>query len=245
VIRNGSLDYAREPMVNRYHYVAPKIEVASIGAGGGSIVSLEKGTSVPRVGPRSAGARPGPVCYGLGGKEPTLTDVMLLIGYMHPQHFLGGRMALDVDAARRAFARTIAEPLGMAVDEAAFGIYRLACSQMSDLIHEITVERGLDPRDFVLHAFGGMCPMLAGVFAQDLNCDSIVVPYTAAVNCAFGLVSADVVHEYATTALRRVPADVDDVNRIFAPMLTAAAETLSAAHRVDPGCGGRGFRKAL
>ena len=142
-------------MVDRYHYTQPKIEVVSIGAGGGSIVSFDAGSSSLRIGPRSAGSRPGPVCYGLGGTEPTVTDVFMLIGYMDPDIFLGGSMKLDRDAAKRVFDEKIAKPLGMAPEEAAFGVYRVACAQITDLIHEITVERGLDPRDFVLHAFGG------------------------------------------------------------------------------------------
>ena len=226
VIQDGALDYVREPMVNRYHYLAPKIEVVSIGAGGGSIIALESGSQVPTVGPQSAGSRPGPVCYGSGGTDPTLTDVMLLVGYMHPGYFLGGDIALDVDAARRVFAQTIAEPLGMSVEEAAFGIYRIACSQMTDLIHEITVERGLDPREFVLHAFGGTCPMLAGVFAAELSVNRIVVPYTASVNCAFGMAASDVVHEYQSTALVPLPAPAEQLNAQFAPMLTAARDAL-------------------
>ena len=228
VIQDAELEYAREPMVDRYHYVAPKIEVVSIGAGGGSIISLEPGTDVPRVGPQSAGARPGPACYGLGGTEPTLTDVMTLIGYMDPKIFLGGTMTLDVAAARSAFEQKIAGPMGMGVDEAAFGIFRVAAAQITDLIHEITVERGLDPRDFVLHAFGGSCPLLAGVFGQELRVKRIVVPYAAAVNCAFGLVSADIVHEYSTTTTRPVPTPADEINSIFAPMMQRAHAQLEA-----------------
>ena len=227
VIQGGELEFAREPMVDRYHYVAPKIEVVSIGAGGGSIVSLEPRTNVPRVGPKSAGARPGPVCYGLGGTEPTLTDVMTLIGYMDPAMFLGGTMRLDIDAARAAFETKIARPMGMDADEAAIGIYRIAAAQISDLIHGITVERGLDPRDFVLHAFGGSCPLLAGVFGRELNVKRIVVPYTAAVNCAFGLVSADVVHEYAHTATRAVPVPAAEIDAIYAPMVERARAQLA------------------
>ena len=134
VIQDAELEYAREPMVDRYHYVAPKIEVVSIGAGGGSIISLEPGTDVPRVGPQSAGARPGPACYGLGGTEPTLTDVMTLIGYMDPKIFLGGTMTLDVAAARSAFEQKIAGPMGMDVDEAAFGIFRVAAAQITPIL---------------------------------------------------------------------------------------------------------------
>lgn len=227
VIQDGMLEYAREPMVNRYHYVAPKIEVVSIGAGGGSIVSLEPGTQVPRVGPRSAGARPGPVCYRQGGAEPTLTDVMLLVGYMDEEHFLGGSLTLDSAAARRVFAEQIATPLGMSVEEAAFGICRVAAAQATDLIHEITVERGLDPREFVLHAFGGTCPMLAALFAQELRVRHVVVPYTASVNGAFGLATADVVHEYATTTTRVMPAPAGDINALFVPMVAAAQRALA------------------
>lgn len=228
VIQNGELDYAREPMVDRFHYVAPKIDVVSIGAGGGSIVQLDPKTRLPTVGPRSAGSRPGPICYGLGGTEPTLTDVMLLIGYMEPGHFLRGSMTLDIDTTRRIFKETIADPLGVPVEEAAIGIYRIAAAQITDLIRTITVERGLDPRDFVLHAFGGTCGMLASAFGEELAVKRIVIPYTASVNCAFGLVTADVRHEYSTTTTLPSDVDVGQVNAIFAPLIERAREQLTA-----------------
>lgn len=228
VIQDGEIEYAREPMVDRFHYVAPKIEVVSIGAGGGSIVSLDPKTSTPLVGPRSAGARPGPVCYGQGGTEPTLTDVLLLIGYMDPNTFLGGSIKLDVENARRVFKNKIADPLGMPVEEAAFGIYRVACAQITDLIHEITVERGLDPRDFVLHAFGGSCGLLCGVFGQELSVRRVVVPYTASVNCAFGLVAADIVHEYSATKVLPAPTPAAEINAIYAPMIERAKRELAS-----------------
>ena len=227
MIQGGELEYAREPMVDRYHYLAPKIEVVSIGAGGGSIVALEEGTGIPQVGPRSAGARPGPVCYGRGGSEPTLTDVMTLIGYMDATTFLGGALELDIAAARRVFEERIAAPMGMATDEAAFGIYRIAAAQITDLIHEITVERGLDPRDFVLHAFGGTCPLLCGVFGEELKVRRIVIPYTASVNASFGLVSADIVHEYTVTKTLDAPAPAGAVNALYAPLLEAARRRLA------------------
>ena len=226
VIHNGEIEYAREPMVDRFHYTQPKIEVVSIGAGGGSIVWLEEGTHIPRVGPRSAGARPGPICYGLGGTEPTLTDVFMLIGYMDPGTFLGGTMQLDPAAARKVFAQKIAGPLQMSVEEAAFGIYRVATAQISDLIHEITVERGLDPRDFVLHAFGGSCGIVAGMFGAELNVQKMVVPYTASVNCAFGLVSADIVHEFSRTIVLPVPSPAEAINEIYRPMIERARRQL-------------------
>jgi N-methylhydantoinase A len=228
VIQDGEIEYAREPMVDRFHYVAPKIEVVSIGSGGGSIVTIDPKTMTPQVGPRSAGARPGPVCYGQGGTEPTLTDVLLLIGYMDPNTFLGGSIKLDIENARRVFKSKIADPLGMSVEEAAFGIYRVACAQITDLIHEITVERGLDPRDFVLHAFGGTCGLLCGVFGQELSVRRVVVPYTASVNCAFGLVAADIVHEYSVTRVLSAPVPAADINAIYAPMIERAKKELAS-----------------
>ncbi len=228
VIQEGMLEYAREPLVDRFHYSVPKIEVVSIGAGGGSIIHLEPGTNVPLVGPESAGAFPGPVCYGQGGTRPTLTDVLLLIGYIDPKRFLRGTMQLNVKAAQQVFQKKIADPLGMSLQDAAMGIFRVATSQTTDLIHKITVEQGLDPRDFVLHAFGGSCPMLASTFAAELNVRRVIVPYTASVNCAFGLASADVVHEYSSLETLPVPADPDRINRIFARLADQAGAALAA-----------------
>lgn len=227
IIQNGELEYAREPLVDRFHYVAPKIDVVSIGAGGGSIVQLDPKTRLPTVGPRSAGSRPGPICYGLGGEEPTLTDVMLLIGYMEPSHFLRGSIRLDVDKTRRIFKERIADPLGVSVEEAAIGIFRIASAQITDLIRTITVERGLDPRDFVLHSFGGTCGMLASAFGEELAVRRIVIPYTASVNCAYGLVTADVRHEYATTTTLPAETTPAEVNAIFEPLAERAMAQLA------------------
>jgi N-methylhydantoinase A len=228
VIQQGDLEYARNPLVDRFHYIASKIEVVSIGAGGGSIVTLDPRTNLPRVGPRSAGANPGPVCYGRGGKESTLTDVLLLCGYMDPKTFLGGTITLDTDRARENFIRTISDPIGVSTEEALFGIYQIAIEQTSGLIREVTVERGVDPRDFVLHSFGGCCGMMCGLFAEDLNVRRIIVPYTASVNCAFGMVSADIVHEYATTVVVKAPAEASKLNRIFDLMIPKALKQLQS-----------------
>lgn len=228
IIQDGLLEYAREPLVDRFHYSVPKINVVSIGSGGGSIVHLEPGTRVPLVGPQSAGANPGPVCYGQGGAEPTLSDVLLLIGYIDPERFLRGTMRLDTDGARRVFTSRIAEPLGLSLRDAAMGIFRVATSQMADLIHKITVEQGLDPRDFVMHAFGGSCPMLASTLAAELNVRRVIVPYTASVNCAFGLASADVLHEYAASETLEVPASPARVNELFDALAARARAALRA-----------------
>ena len=228
VIQGGQIEYAREPLIDRFHYTQPKIEVVSIGAGGGSIVWIEEETKIPRVGPRSAGSRPGPVCYGMGGEEPTLTDVFMLIGYMDPNIFLGGTMNLDKDAARRVFEAKIAKPLGLSVEEAAYGIFRIATAQITDLIREITVERGLDPRDFVLHAFGGSCGMVSATFGAELGVKKIVIPYTASVNCAFGLISADIVHEYSVVKTLPMPSPLSEFAPLFEPMREKALKALAA-----------------
>ena len=226
IIQNGELEYAREPLIDRFHYAVPKIEVASIGAGGGSLITLEEGTLIPQVGPESAGANPGPICYGLGGQQPTLTDVLLLIGYIDPDRFLNETMKLDIQSARDTFKEKIADPLELTVDEAAFGIFRIATAQITDLIHKITVEQGLDPRDFVLHSFGGSCPMLASTFGQELNVKRIIVPYAASVNCAFGLATANIVHEYSVTDTKVLPITASEINSIYAPMLEQAMQAL-------------------
>ena len=226
VIQDGEIEYAREPLIDRFHYSVPKIDVASIGAGGGSLITLEQGTGAPLVGPRSAGADPGPICYGLGGTRPTLTDVLLLLGYIDPQHFLSGAMTLDPGNTVRLFREQIAEPLGLPVEEAAIGIFRVANAQVTDLIHKITVEQGLDPRDFVLHAFGGTCPILASAFARELSVQRVIVPYTASVNCAFGLASTDVMHDYSATLTKSAPCPAEEINAIYEPMLKEAADML-------------------
>jgi N-methylhydantoinase A len=146
---------------------------------------------------------------------------------MDPDIFLGGTMKLDVARAREVFDAKIATPLGLSVEEAAFGVFRVAAAQITDLIREITVERGLDPRDFVLHAFGGSCGMVCGMFGAELSVRSMIIPYTASVNCAFGLVSADIVHEYSTVAVLPVPAPPESVNALFEPMRQRALEALA------------------
>jgi N-methylhydantoinase A len=150
----------------------------------------------------------------------------MLIGYLDPNIFLGGTLKLDVAPAVEALRRDIAEPMGVDVYEAAIGIYRVAVAQTADVIRTITVERGVDPREFVLHAFGGTCPLICAAFGEELGVRRVVVPYTAAVNCALGLVSADVVHEYSLTATLPVAADPEEINAIFEPMEVRARAQL-------------------
>jgi N-methylhydantoinase A len=218
VITEGAFEYAWESTIHRYHSLIPKIDVVSIGAGGGSIVWIEPRTNLPRIGPQSAGSSPGPVCYDLGGLEPTLTDVNLILGYVDPDYFLGGRMKLNREKALEQFEKKVAQPLGMDVEAAASSVYTLANSQMSDLVRRVTVERGLDPKDYVLFAYGGAGAIHASAFAPQMGVQSVVIPSTASVNGAFGIVSSDVTHEYSLTKHFGVPANEREVNEVFSEL---------------------------
>jgi N-methylhydantoinase A len=227
VIQDGRFEYAREPMVDRYHYTAPKIDLISIGAGGGSIVSVDQRTGRPLVGPASAGAKPGPVCYGLGGSEPTLTDVTAILGYMDPDTFLGGLLRLDVERARRVFEQKVARPLGMRVEEAAVGIYRVAVAKIADLIRQVTVERGLDPREFTLQSFGGSGGLFAASYARELSIRRVIIPQAAPVLCAFGMVASDVLHDYSVVRQMPIATDPQTINAVLVPMAEHALRQLA------------------
>ena len=176
--------------VGKYHVATPMVDIRAIGAGGGSIASVADG--LLSVGPESAGARPGPVAYGRGGERPTVTDADLVLGIIDPGSFLGGRMKLDTASAKEAIRRHIAEPLGMEVADAAAGIRQVADSQMADLLRELTVGRGRDPRDFVLYAYGGAGPMHCAGFGAELGVPQIVVPATSMAQSAYGAMASDV-----------------------------------------------------
>jgi len=165
------------------------IDVDSIGAGGGSIASVQFGEL--RVGPQSAGANPGPACYGRGGTLPTATDADLVLGVLDAGNFLGGRMRLDTEAARRAIHEHVAQPLGISVVEAAWGIREVLDSRMADLLRRMTIERGYDPRDFSLFANGGAGPSHAWVLCAELGLNGFIVPATATAVSAFGTGNAD------------------------------------------------------
>jgi len=165
------------------------IDVESIGAGGGSLAYVEFGEL--RVGPRSAGANPGPACYGRGGTRPTATDADLVLGVLDPDNFIGGRMRLDVEAARRAIDEHVAKPLGMSVMEAAWSIRQILDSKMADLLRRMTIERGYDPRDFTLLANGGAGPSHAWVLGEELGLDGFIVPAAATAESAYGTGNSD------------------------------------------------------
>ncbi len=210
-----------------YMLKLPAIDLAEVGAGGGSICRLDEG-GAPKVGPRSAGADPGPVCYGRGGVSPTITDCNLVLGYLDPGGLVGGALRLDRDAAAAAIARDLARPLGCSVEEAAFGMLRLASATMMRAIRAVSVERGRDPRNFALLAFGGNGPLFAAGIAQELGIERVIVPPLPGVFSAFGLLVADTEH-HASQSLR-VRLDAADPARIasvLAALADAGAEQLT------------------
>lgn len=219
VVREGLIEYQRESMALRHHYSLPKMDVTSLGLAGGSIIAVDPITGAPRVGPRSAGSYPGPICYDHGGEEPTVTDVDATLGYLNPDFFLGGRASLNVEKAAKVFEEKIAHPLGLSLEEAAAAIFRLTNSMICDLLHKVTVQRGLDPRQFALFSFGGTAGMHATAYAEALEVLVTIIPHSASVHGAFGLVASDVVHELQTPKHLRTPADPAEVEAIFEDLI--------------------------
>jgi N-methylhydantoinase A len=218
VVREGLIEYQRESMVLRYHYSLPKMDVVSLGLAGGSVISIDERTGTPRIGPRSAGSYPGPVCYGHGGEEPTVTDTDAILGYLSPDYFLGGRESLDIDRAREIFEERVAAPLGRPLVEAAAAMYRFANSLFFDLLHKTTVQRGLDPRRFDLYSFGGTAGMHVAAYGEELGVRQMVIPHSAAVHGAFGLITSDITHEDQITQPLHVPVELRTVNEIFSEL---------------------------
>lgn len=212
----------RETFMERQPLAVPSVTVDTIGAGGGSLAFVENGRL--RVGPESAGAVPGPVCYGNGGTRPTVTDADVVLGLVNPDNFLGGRMKLDAALARKSIEDFIATPLGISVEEAASGIKRIVDSHMADLVRQATVHRGYDPRDFVVVAFGGAGPTHSYSYGADLGVQSVIVPRTASVLSAHGILISDlVVTRESSQSLISPPGSdkfsefliAEDINAIF------------------------------
>jgi N-methylhydantoinase A len=185
-----------------YVLKVPAIDLAEVGAGGGSHVWIDAAGSL-QVGPESAGASPGPVCYDKGGETPTITDANLLLGYLNPHYLVGGALKVNAEKARRALGEKIAGPLGMPVEKAAHGAHLIAASNMIRAIKAVSTERGRDPREFALFAFGGNGPVFACGMAAALGMKRIVVPPSPGLFSSFGLLYADVEHHYSRT-LRRL-----------------------------------------
>lgn len=182
----------------RYRIGVPMIQVETLGAGGGSIGWID-GMGLLQMGPQSAGAKPGPACYGRGGTEPTVSDANLVLGYLNPGGLLDGRMPLDKAAAREAIRTKIAEPLGISVERAAYGMFTIVNNNMVNGIRRVSVERGYDPRDFVLVGAGGATAAHITALAREMDIDTIILPKLASGLCAFGQIISDVKYNYMAT----------------------------------------------
>src|SRR5256885_8122803 len=213
IIYGGQPAYSFVSNVAQYEYFLPKVDIQAIGSGGGSLARVDAAAKALGVGPESAGADPGPVCYGKGGTIATVTDADVVLGTINPDNFLGGRIKLDKRKAVESVQR-IASALGLSLMEAASGIARIAEFKMADIIRKTTVEKGFDPRDFVLFAFGGAGPAHAGVFARELGVQRVIVPQKeiAATWCAFGAASADILHVYEQVDIQASPFEAARVN---------------------------------
>lgn len=233
LINNGAIEVTDIYYVGGYelgHPVqVPVVDIIEVGAGGGSIAYLDEAGSL-KVGPRSAGSEPGPVCYGRGGKDPTVTDANVALGRLSPSGLLGGEMSLDSTAAMQAIRERISEPLGLSDVEVASGIIRLAVVTMSSAVRRVSVERGHDPRDFVLVVSGGAGPLHASAIARELSIPNVLIPPLPGHFSAWGMLLADIRFDAAQTFIAELEdADLGSIEKQFRAMETATRERLEIA----------------
>jgi N-methylhydantoinase A len=190
-------------VIARHKIALPMLDIHTIGAGGGSIGWLDEGGML-RMGPQSAGADPGPACYMKGGRLPTTTDANVVLGYLDPGFFAGGKMQLDMAAARQAIDEHIAKPMGLSIEEAAAGMYRVACNNMAQGVREVTIKRGFDPREFPFIPAGGAAPIHSCLICEELEIPFQVVPRESSVLCAFGMLMSELKHDFVRTFVSRL-----------------------------------------
>ena len=223
LIARGKPVIRPDGLLDGFRIRVPMVDVNSIGAGGGSIAWIDQGGGL-RVGPQSAGAEPGPACYGRGGTEATVTDASIVLGYLDPAYFAGGTLKLNPELAARAVEEKVARPLGLSLQDAALGIHRVVNVQMAEGIRLVSISRGVDPRSFSLMPFGGAGALHATALAAELGIGSIVVPRYPGVLCASGLLSALTEHEASAGFMAKfAEADVDEIQRICAQLAADCA----------------------
>ena len=243
VVHGGAVAFARDTEMGGLAISVPMLDIHSVGAGGGSIGWIDAGGAL-RVGPRSAGARPGPACYGTGGSEPTVTDANLVLGRLGAQSLLGGGMAVDPVAARRAIHDRLAAPLRMSVEAAAEGMIRVVNAAMTAAIGKLTVERGHDPREFALCPFGGAGPLHGAELAAELGIERTIVPLAPGVNSAIGLLMTNLREDRIATFVRRLDhTNATELETVFAELEGTARERLGWS--ANDGAGGMRVTRAL
>lgn len=232
LLRDGSPEIAQGYYVGGFAsgipVRVPVVDVVEVGAGGGSIAHIDP-TGALRVGPQSAGGRPGPVCYGWGGEQPTVTDANAVLGRLNPERFLGGEMGLDVAGARAAFERTIGKALGLSADDAALAVINIAVNMMGLAVRSVSIERGVDPRECALIAFGGAGPLHACAVAREVNIPRVIVPMLPGHFSALGMLLADIRHELVRTVYSTIddaePAALTEVVREMSEEVTTMLTT--------------------
>jgi N-methylhydantoinase A len=229
LVVDGEPILSAEPQLDRFAVFAPMIDVRSIGAGGGSIAYVDPEERALRVGPRSAGAEPGPACYGRGGTLPTVTDANLVLGRLDSARFFGGRLPLDVAAAVSAIETHVARPMDMSVVEAASGIVDIADNAMADLVRRMTTERGYDARDFTIYAFGGGGPVHVAAYGATIGVRAAVVPAQAPVFSALGVAAADAQHFARVSAPGVMPVDAASASQVLAELAQTGRDVLGLA----------------
>jgi N-methylhydantoinase A len=203
LVRNGQVELKAEGEIARLRIALPMLDIVTIGAGGGSIGRVDAG-GLLRMGPESAGADPGPACYGRGGELPTCTDANVVLGYLDPAYFAGGDLRLDAERARQVVTRHVGTPLGLDAERAAVGMYRVINANMAHGVREITVKRGLDPREFPMVVAGGAGALHGCAIASDLDLPVVLVPPVASVLCAAGMLLTDQQHDFVRSYISRL-----------------------------------------
>ena len=239
IIPDGQVNVSQKKIIDGKKYALPTVDVNAVGAGGGSIASIDMSGRL-QVGPASAGAVPGPACYGLGGTEPTVTDANLVLGYLNPDYFLGGDRPLRKELAEAAIKAKVADPLGLSVPEAAAAIHDVVNAKMAGAIDVMFSQRGCDPRDFTLIAAGGAAPVHVARLTREIGMKHFISPRMAPVFCAFGMMYADLKHNYTRPyAAQAEAADLGRINELFAEMEAEARAHAGARRR---GAGGHQHR---
>ena len=227
LLAGGECCFTSEADVHGYPIKAPMLDIHTVGAGGGSIAYVDSG-GLLKVGPRSAGAMPGPVCYGAGNTEPTVTDANVVLQFLNPEYLLAGRMKIDRQLAYDAVAR-LAEKLGIEPMEAAEGILSVVTANMARAVRVVSIQKGYDPREYALMAFGGAGPLHAARLARELEMSRVIVPTTPGIMCAMGLLLTDLRADFATSRMMTLAPDaIDDMNAVTQDLVRQAAAWFDA-----------------
>ena len=241
IVENGEVTRANEYQVGGgiikgsrllsgagYMLMVPAIDLAEVGAGGGSIIWIDAGGSM-QIGPQSAGASPGPACYDAGGEEPTITDANVVLGYLNPEYLVSGAVKLNAAKSHDILRKRIAGPLNLSLEYAAYGAHQIAASNMIRAIKAVSTERGRDVRKFALFAFGGNGPIFASSMARTLRMERVIIPPSPGVFSSFGLLYADVAHHYSRTFRRLLrQSNLEELNAAFERTETQASQQLAA-----------------